>query len=74
MKEGDEHKECYGTMLPEVTVEPRMAGSGKVFSFEVTNPGGLGPLLRHLKVAPRQWDDCRICPEFDHWCAFGKGA
>jgi len=53
-------------MLPEVPVEPRIVGSGKVFSFEITHPGGIGPPLRSIKVDPRQWDDCRICPEFDH--------
>ena len=70
MIEAHGHKDCYGTMLPEVTIEPRMAGAGKVFSFLITHPGGLGPPLRHINVDRRQWDDCCSCPEFDHCYKF----
>lgn len=64
-----QHKECYGTMFPDAlhfrNNEPM---SGKVFAFELDSTGGMGTFRtsRQFSANVKEWDDCRVCPEFEH--------
>jgi hypothetical protein len=63
------HKECYGTMFPEALHchenEPQV---GKVFSFELDSTRGMGSVrfARKFSTNIDEWDDCLLCPEFEH--------
>jgi len=61
-----EHKECYGTMFHDslhFDVNEKM--KGKVFDFE-QDALGLGISDRKVSVKIGEWDDCRVCEEFEH--------
>lgn len=63
----EEHRECYGQMFPDpLHPENDRRVKGKVFSYLLTTAGGLYRNDRSVSVDIAQWDDCRMCPEFDH--------
>ena len=61
-----EHKECYGTMFHDTLhFETNHQMKGKAFSFEVRSIG-LERSDHSVEANIAEWDDCLICPEFDH--------
>jgi len=60
------HKECFGTMFPDVLhIENDQPQRGKVFSLRLERAGGLWRRNREVAADIEQWDDCLECPEFD---------
>ena len=61
------HRECYGSMFPDA-LHPQSdrRSQGKVFSYLLTSAGGLIRNDRSVTADIVQWDDCRVCPEFEH--------
>ncbi len=67
--EPQKHKACYGTMFPDALhFRENTPNVGKVFSFELDGGQGMGSFRSARKVSANieEWDDCLICPEFDH--------
>lgn len=63
----DQHRECYGTMFPDVLHLPLdQPASGKVFSVLLERAGGLMRSARSMTTDREQWNECVECPEFDH--------
>ncbi len=61
-----DHKACYGTMFHDALhYAANKEMKGKVFSFELESHG-LARSDRSVKADISEWDDCLVCPEFDH--------
>ncbi len=57
--------ECYGMIFPSVsTLKTNQDVRGKVFGYHLLSRG-LGIQDRRVEAEARQWDHCRLCPEFD---------
>jgi hypothetical protein len=68
------HQTCYGSMFPTV-LQPAADRviSGRVFSYELRYAGGAFVAQRRLAVNIEAWDECRVCPEFDHCYQLSMG-
>ena len=63
----DDHQKCYGTMFPSILPpEADRSVSGKVFSYELSRPGGTFVAHRRVTTNMAEWDECLKCLEFDH--------
>jgi hypothetical protein len=66
------HKECFGTMFPDdLHLKSNQPNKGKVFTVYVELLGGLNRGDRRIQADIAEWDDCRMCHEFDscyHLC------
>ncbi len=61
-----EHKECYGTIFPNVKSHtPESHEEGKVFKVDQKKSGGLWSFGENLEVDIEEWDDCLQCHEFE---------